>query len=227
MLNAPKLKEINLEFCKRSDVRYKTIRDRHYVENKGAHGQQIHFIIHYNDQIAGIISGGSSVYQVASRDEFFSIPSNKQTKEKFFLPAIVNNTVFRLEVHEKNLATRVLSKFRKVTQELWHGLYGVRVIGFETFVIETETRKGTLYKADNWKYLGSTVGRTKQHKSQDGMKGKSSWTDTDPKLVFAIKTKIKNPTIPYVSSWRRSTKEEKDRGKQIASYRKSLISKVF
>jgi hypothetical protein len=45
-----------LEFCKSSDPRYQDIRDRHYVPNKGTQGQQLHFIIHYKGQIAGIIS---------------------------------------------------------------------------------------------------------------------------------------------------------------------------
>jgi len=32
---------------------------------------------------------------------------------------------------------------------LWEDLYGVPVIGFETFVVEEDWRKGTLYRADN------------------------------------------------------------------------------
>ena len=140
---------IKLEFCKISDSRYQQIRDRHYVDNRGCHGQQIHFLIHYSDQICGIISGASSVYGVKSRDLFFNIPKEKIKKQQFFLPSIVNNTVFRLELHEKNLATRVLSRWRKVMCGLWEDLYGVPVIGFETFVVEEDWRKGTLYRADN------------------------------------------------------------------------------
>ena len=80
---------------------------------------------------------------------------------KYYLPAIINNVVFRLEYHEKNLATRVLSKFRKVISKLWEEIYEVPVIGFETFVVETETRKGALYKADNRVFIGYTKGSTK------------------------------------------------------------------
>ena len=141
---------IRLEFCKRTDKRYQDIRNRHYVANNGCHGQQVHFLIHYNNSIVGIISGASSVYAVKARDDFFNIPKDKVVKQKRYLPSIVNNVVFRLEYHEKNLATRVLSRFRKVVCELWHNLYGVPVIGFETFVVEEDFRKGCLYKADNW-----------------------------------------------------------------------------
>ena len=65
--------DIKLEFCKRTDERYKKIRDRHYIPNNGTHGQQIHFLIHYKGKIVGIISGASSVYGVKSRDDLFNI----------------------------------------------------------------------------------------------------------------------------------------------------------
>ena len=129
-----------LEICKRTHLIYQNIRNRHYVKNKGCHGQQIHFLIHYNNEIVGIISGASSVYGVKTRDEFFEIPNDRKTKEKYYLPAIINNVVFRLELHEKNLATKVLSKWRKIIKILWEQIYNINVIGFETFVVETNTR---------------------------------------------------------------------------------------
>ena len=160
-----------LEFCKSSDSRYQDIRDRHYVANHGTQGQQLHFIIHYKNQVVGIISAASSVYAVKARDEFFNIPKDKNLKQQFYLPSIVNNSVFRLEYHEKNLATKVLKLWRTTTQKLWKDLYGVSVIGFETFVVENDTRKGALYKADNWTTVGMTAGNAKAH-SKGGMKGK-------------------------------------------------------
>ena len=155
---------ILLEVCKRSDKHYQDIRDRHYVPNRGTHGQQIHFLIWYKDKLVGIISGASSVYGVKARDKFFQIPSDQKVKQKLYLPAIINNTVFRLEHHEPNLATRVLSKWRKTITILWDKLYGVPVLGFETFVVEEDWRKGTIYKADNWSSLGVTAGSTKVHR---------------------------------------------------------------
>lgn len=215
---------IKLEYCKRTDPRYVDIRNRHYVENNGCHGQQVHFIIHYKDKVVGIISGASSVYAVKSRDDFFEIPKDKKIKQKRYLPAIVNNVVFRLEYHEKNLATKVLSKFRKLVSILWEDLYGVPVIGFETFVVEEDTRKGALYKADNWSYLGETVGSTKFH---NGLATKSKRKTVGKKLIFAIKTKNKVPTKDYQSSWKAETKEEKERAKKIKNLKKELIGKIF
>lgn len=215
---------VELECCKRTDPRYEEIRNRHYIENKGSHGQQLHFIVWFNGKIVGIISGASAVYAVKARDEFFGI--TKETRQKYFLPAIVNNSVFRLEYHEKNLATKVLSLWRKVTTELWEEIYGVPVIGFETFVVETDYRKGTLYKADNWIYVGETAGNTKSHK---GLLNPSTREETCKKLIYCKWVKSK-PIIPnqlYISSWRGQTQEEKLRAKELARKKKDIIGKKF
>jgi len=214
-----------LEFCKRTHPAYQQIRNRHYVTNNGCHGQQIHFLIHYNNKICGIISGASSVYGVQGRDYFFDIPKNKILKEKYFLPAIINNVVFRLEFHEKNLATKILKKWRKTVKELWELIYSIDVIGFETFVVETDTRKGCLYKADNWTYCGITKGSTKKH---CGLKSKSTRLKTSTKLIYC--KWVDKKTIPmkeYKSSWKSETKEEKLRQKHISSLKVQLLGKLY
>ena len=220
---------VSLEFCSRTDDRYVEMRDRHYIPNKGAHGQQIHFIVWDDDVRAGIISGGSSVYAVKARDEFFGIPSNKEERESLWLPSIVNNTVFRLETTRPNLGTETLRRWRSVTRELWPQLYGVPVIGFETFIIEESFRRGAMYKADNWQLVGETAGNTKQHVAgEGGLTGKHSRATVEPKLILCRWAKKRHtPKVPYVSSWKASTQEEKDRAKKIASFRKSLLGERF
>ena len=215
-----------LEFCKSSDPRYQDIRDRHYVPNHGTQGQQLHFIIHYKNQVVGIISAASSVYAVKARDDFFQIPKDKLVRQQYHLPSIVNNTVFRLEYHEKNLATKVLSKWRRVTEELWKQLYGVSVTGFETFVIENDTRKGALYKADNWTMVGMTSGNAKAH-GKGGMVGKHHREDTVAKIILCKKIGNALPTDKYVSSWRAVSEEEKIRAKALSKVRLGLIGKMY
>ena len=60
-----------LERCKRTDPRYVEMRDRHYIPNKGCHGQQMHYLVFEGGQHVGIISGASSVWSVKARDVFF------------------------------------------------------------------------------------------------------------------------------------------------------------
>jgi hypothetical protein len=218
--------DIKLEFCLLTNPKYQEIRDRHYVENHGCHGQQIHFLIWYKEEVVGIISGASSVYAVKDRDNFFEIPKDKKLKQKFYLSAIINNTVFRLELHEKNLATCILAKWRKLMIELWEQLYNVPVIGFETFVVETDTRKGCLYQADNWTYVGKTAGSTKVH---CGLKNKHTRIATDAKLIYCIKNQkaVFPPITEYKSSWKAETPEEKNRALRLKNLRVTLIGKKF
>ena len=182
--------------CKRTDSVYQEIRNRHYIPNKGTHGQQMHYKISLDNNIVGIISGASSVWAVKARDEFFGL--NKDNKRKG-LPSIINNTVFRLEVHIPNLATKVLAMWRRRCAKDWLERYNVIPHGFETFVIETDYRKGTLYKADNWIYLGQTAGSTKAHPK--GMGQKSERIKTVPKLIFAKKIPKTILSTEYESSW--------------------------
>lgn len=49
---------IQLVPCKRSCPAYQDIRNRHYIPNHGAIGQQLHYLIYLDNEIVGIISGG-------------------------------------------------------------------------------------------------------------------------------------------------------------------------
>jgi len=222
----PIFPDIMLEFCKRTDPRYKAIRDQHYVTNKGSSGQQIHFLIWYKREIVGIISGGSSVYAVGARDKFFNL--TKENREKV-LPSILHNTAYRLTNHEPNLATRVLALWRVIVPFVWFDLYAAVPCGFETFVGENGTRKGALYKADNWQFLGTTAGSAKSHK---GLSAKQTRKNVEPKLVFARRSEdfswMRGYGLPeFKSSWRGKTPEEKQRAKSIRQRREYLTGRVF
>lgn len=134
--------------------------------------------------------------------------------------------MFRLEIHDKNLATKVLSLWRKTVKELWEYIYDVDVIGFETFVIENDIRKGTLYKADNWTFVGETSGSTKVH---NGLKNKSSRTIVEKKLIYCkwIKNKKIIPKKKYISSWKMETQEQRDRAKLICKKKNNILGMKF
>jgi Domain of unknown function (DUF4338) len=174
-------KSLDFEICSRTDPRYTEIRDEHYVENHGCIGQQVHFLIRHDAKIVGIISGASAVYATAARDEFFGID---KTNRNQFLPGIVDNVAFRLvDVDPKLcLASQVMRLWRSIIPCYWYQRYGTVVYGFETFVVETETRKGALYLADNWTQAGFTTGKTKM---RNGIEyAADQWIDVGPKLVF-------------------------------------------
>lgn len=149
---------IELDLCKRTDSRYIEIRNRHYVENHGCIGRQFHYLVRLDGKIVGIISGASPVWACGPRDGFFGI--TKDNRVDLVGKHIINNVVFRLEERIPNLGTQTLSLWRKRIVSDWEDRYGDKVIGFETFIFG-ENRFGSMYKADNWLYVGETKGNTK------------------------------------------------------------------
>ena len=187
---------VSLIRCKRTDPIYQEIRDRHYVINKGAVGQQLHYLIVLNGEVCGIISGGSAAYAVKGRDEYFGITKDNR---EIALNGIVDNTVFRLERNLPNLATQTLALWRKTIARDWEERYGVKVCGFETFVVETDTRKGCLYKADNWDFVGYTQGNTMFH--LHGIDKSFQRTPVEKKLVFCKWVRGGELPKEYYSTW--------------------------
>lgn len=213
---------IALQLVKRTDPRYQDIRDRHYIPNRGCHGQQLHYLVYDYGALVGIISGASSVYGCAPRDKFFGLSKDRETKQAQ-LNQIVNNVVFRLERPRPNLATQVLALWRKRIADDWKFLYNVPVLGFETFVIEAPGRVGTLYKADNWTQAGLTQGNTKAHETvskSGGLNTKHTRRETEPKLIFCLRRKGVRLIDSYTASW-----QDPIRARKVAKRRQQLYSR--
>ena len=126
--------DLYLEFCSSGDPRYEAIRKDHYVVHKGCHGQQIHFLIWYKGALAGIISGGSPVFAVAARDSFFKITKENRTK---VINGIVDNVVFRLVNHERNLGScDILHSGRKPQSKRGNYCMALRCLGLKPSLFE-------------------------------------------------------------------------------------------
>jgi hypothetical protein len=148
----------------------------HYPGSKGVMGRRFLYKIYKDDIFIGIIGGASAPggYIMRKFAEFFKTKDNQ---------SILNNNIYRLTHHEKNLGTRVLKLFRKRLFEDYLEKYGEVLLGLVTFV--EPPRTGSIYKADNWSYLGKTKGmRCTRRKEQDN---KRTFTKDKPKLIFAIK----------------------------------------
>ena len=187
---------MKLRECKRSHPVYQEIRSRHYVPNNGAVGQQIHYLIYLDNKIVGIISGGSAAYAVGCRDEYFGITKDNR---RIALNGIIDNTVFRLEENLPNLGTQILSMWRKQIVCDWEQHYGVKPCGFETFIVEESYRKGSMYKADNWTFVGETQGSTKFH--QHGVDKKFERREVEKKLVYCKWIKGRQLPTQYFALW--------------------------
>ena len=169
---------LRLVLCRRSDPYYQLFRDRHYVENRGTIGRQIHYKIELDGRLLGIITGASAVWACKPRDEFFGITKENRVA---MIDRIICNTVFRLEDNRPNLGSQILSLWRRRIVFDWILLYDVVPIGFETFIFG-EGRFGALYKADNWTYCGLTSGSTKV--KPHGCYHPGIRKETEVKMVF-------------------------------------------
>jgi hypothetical protein len=246
------MKRIVLQFCSSSDVAI--IERDHYVRKmtpagrtegskdvgavRGHHGQQIHYLIWYPTESGwekiGAISGGSAVYATGVRDAFFRL--TKSNREAV-INGIIDNTLFRLNYHqEKNLASKIVSLWRRRVVVDWEKMYGVLPYGFETFVEYANLndgtgrqRAGSLYLADNWTLVGETSGNTKNHVGKGltgGLHGNPFNREAvSKKLVFCkwIMPFTEPQPCEYRSSWRSQTPEEKALAKHRSQIRKQLV----
>ena len=230
---------IELEFIRSGDERYLGILREHYpvklrreeqgVETKpGNYGQALHFIVLADGRDVGIISAGAAVYTTPARDAFFKLPPRAaaKTAENYrrsnFVQSIVDNVQFHMVPGHGISSSDVLALWRDTCEHLWPRFYGVRVIGFETFVwgINPETglpRDGYIYRRDRWKKVGETKGKAKQHIRGDGgagMEVSRTHRDTEVKIVFCrwaspeIRAAVERGELPdvYHATWGTSKK---------------------
>jgi len=173
---------LKLVLCSRSDNEYKRIRNRHYVKNHGCIGKQLHYLIYEGNGMfefpIGIISGASAVWASEYRDKFFGINKENRIKK---IDKIIDNVVFRLEKNERNYGSQIIALWRKTIIKDWIEKYNTEVIGFETFVFG-DGRFGTIYKADNWEYVGKTKGSAKY--KPHGAYNIGERKKTELKLIF-------------------------------------------
>ena len=154
--------KVRLELTKTSNPLYIEFRKKHYIPNRGVVGQQLQYLIFYDEKVVGVIGGASAVFKTQKSDQYLGLSEDRDTKTRQ-LNSIINNNIFKLDYSAPNLATIVLKKWRKQIAKDWETLYGVEVAAFETFVVEErlwngKTRNGACYRADNWSLVGITSG---------------------------------------------------------------------
>ena len=156
----------------KSDGTFGNLFFSHYPKSKGIVGRALCYLIYLDKELAGIIGCASPPKNYKIFQEFM------KCDEKFF----VNNNVFRLIKHEKNLGTRVLKLFRNQIRGDYRDKFGDDLIGIVTFV--EKPRTGALYKADNWTLLGETQGKRMRRNSETWEK---VFVDGEVKYIYGYK----------------------------------------
>jgi hypothetical protein len=137
----------------------------HYPQSKGIVGRQLNYLIYSYGKPIGIIGFASPPLNYKKFNEYFSFEKTESSENaKKFL----NNNVFRIIHTEKNIGTQILKIARKIVYIDYLNEYDDYLLGLITFI--EPPRTGSIYKADNWEYLGMTEGIEVKRRGVD-------WTD--------------------------------------------------
>ena len=212
--------KVRLELTKTSNPLYIEFRKKHYIPNRGVVGQQLQYLIFYDEKVVGVIGGASAVFKTQKRDQYLGLSEDRDPKTRQ-LNSIINNNIFKLDYSAPNLATIVLKKWRKQIAKDWETLYGVEVAAFETFVVEErlwngKTRNGACYRADNWSLVGITTGygltNTRGRKHNNKLL-------RSQKLIYCLRLKGKEFCTEYTTSW-----HDPKRQRALAKKRKEMLN---
>lgn len=151
------------------------MRQHHYLGALPKIGETLWYVATWRDEWVALLSFSASALKCEARDRWIGWDFRLQYGR---LKLIVNNSRFLIlpDWHVADLGSRILSLCQKRVGEDWHEVFGHRIVLLETFV-DPQRFRGTVYKADNWLYVGDTKGfrRTRV--------GYTAKPDT-PKMVF-------------------------------------------
>jgi|TARA_Y100000296_G_C5084510_1_gene211701 hypothetical protein len=166
---------LELERTTKGNKLFATLYLEHYPQSKGILGRQLNYFIKKDGKVVGVIGVNSPPLNYKKFRAYFNTDN-----EKLF----VNNNVFRIVETEKNLGTKVLKLLRNRIKIDYKEKYKDELIGIVTFV--EPPRTGAVYKADNWDYLGETLGKKCFRRGDMGKWINKEWGTGTKKLIFAI-----------------------------------------
>lgn len=169
-------KSLSLEITTKGNKLFATLYLEHYPESKGILGRQLNYFIKREGMVVGIIGVNSPPINYKKFREYF-----KTDNEKLF----VNNNVYRIIKSHKNQATQVLKLLRNKIIKDYKKRYGDVLMGIITFV--EPPRTGSIYKADNWDYLGMTQGKKMTRRGDHGKWLNKEWSEGTKKHIYAMK----------------------------------------
>lgn len=147
----------------------------HYLGALPKIGNTLWYVATMDGQWIALLSFSAAALKCSARDQWIGWGYRHQYDR---LNLVANNSRFLIlpGCHQKNLASQILSHCRRRLQQDWLNHFGFPLLLLETFV-DPELYHGTIYRASNWFFVGSTKGyrRTRE--------GYSERTDSR-KMVF-------------------------------------------
>ena len=158
------------------------MQEHHYLGALPKISETLWYRATFDNQWVALLSFSAAALQCSARDRWIGWHYRHQFDR---LKLVTNNSRFLIlpHWHFPNVASRVLALCRKRLQGDWQAVFGHPIVLLETFV-DPQRFQGTIYKADNWIYVGNTKGF---HRTRHGY----SVTADSPKMVF-VKPLIAN-----------------------------------
>ena len=158
------------------------MQEHHYLGALPKISETLWYVATFDDQWVALMSFSAAALKCSARDRWIGWDFRHQYDR---LKLVTNNSRFLILPgrHFPNLASRILSLCRNRIPADWQTVFGHPVVLLETFV-DPQRFHGTIYKADNWIYVGDTKGF---HRTRQGY----SATADSPKMVF-VKTLTSN-----------------------------------
>lgn len=169
-------KILNLIKVKKSNKLFVKWYIEHYPKSKGIVGRQLNYLIYNKSLPIGIISASSPPLNYKKFREFFNVSDDI---------GFLNNSVFRIvnKQDDNNIGTKVLKIFRNKIKCDYKEFYNSDLLGLITFV--EPPRSGSIYKADNWKFIGETQGISVRRKGKNWLQ--KQYIKSVKKLIFVYK----------------------------------------
>jgi len=123
-----------------------------YIKYADRPSRKIYYLLFENEILIGVFALGSAFAQNGKVKQFMN-ENNLKFNE------VANNIVYCLANQiDKNAGTKLLKLCRKDATLWWQERYGDILKCFQTFILPPRT--GSIYKADNWLFIGETSGTT-------------------------------------------------------------------
>ncbi len=121
-----------------------------YIKWSDRPSRKLYWLLHENEELVGVFGLGSGFVRP-------KVISLLMTEKNISFNEIGNNIVFCMSGQiDKNAGSKLLSLVRRDAKKWWKERYGDNLKLLQTFILPPRT--GSVYKADNWKYIGDTSG---------------------------------------------------------------------
>ena len=137
------------------------IENHSYVASAKTVGRVIKYIIHYENDVVGTFWIGSGFKPTPKSILDYFNKSQSQFDDIFNL--VADNKRFCMIKSIPNLGSQILKGIRNRAKQDWYDKYDDDLLAIVTTI--GSDKKGSVYLADNWEFIGLTAGLPKERKS--------------------------------------------------------------